>query len=170
MKVVGIDPGLNGGIAMWDGESLFLTEIPTVKAAKRGNEVTWSVLYDWFDMSFCGADHAYIEKVNAMPKTGAGQGKGQGVASAFKFGYVAGGLRSMIASRHIPCTLVPPNTWKQAIKVPKAKDGAVARADQLFPDYASMFRGPRGGLKDGPAEAALIAYYGYLQLTKEHAT
>jgi hypothetical protein len=38
---------------------------------------------------------------------------------------------------------------------------AVEKASELFPDHAYMFYGPRGGLIDGNAEAALIAYYGY---------
>lgn len=157
MRVAGIDPGLSGGIAVLDETSLMITEMPSIKAKKRGNALAIGQLYDWADICLDGCDHAFIEEVGAMP--------GQGISSMFKFGYIAGELRALVASYRVPVTMVAPVTWKKALRVPAAKDGAVARADQLFPAYASLFRGPRGGLLDGVAEAALIAYYGRLTLT-----
>lgn len=157
MEVVGVDPGLSGALASWNGESLYHIEVPTLKAASRGREVDWATLTFHVDLLFSQADHGFIERVMSRP--------GEGVSSAFKFGYVAGGLRAMLVTRGLPTTLVTPSKWKKALGIGAAKDAAVARATQLFPVYAPIFRGPRGGLKDGVAEAALIAYYGYCQLT-----
>ncbi len=39
---IGIDPGLTGAIAQWDGEYLTLLEIPTFKSKGRGREVDWT--------------------------------------------------------------------------------------------------------------------------------
>lgn len=156
MEIVGVDPGLNGACASWNGDRLFTVEVPTLKAASRGREVDWASLFSEVDILFHEADHIFIERVGSMP--------GQGVASTFKFGYVAGGFRGMFTAMGKPITLVTPQKWKKALSVGAAKDSAVARATQLFPTYAHLFRGPKGGLKDGVAEAALIAYYGHQEM------
>lgn len=156
MSILGIDPGLNGGLAWFDGKDLALFEIPTVKARARGNEVVWTALADTVKRIVegpYGVRAAWVERVSAMP--------GQGVASMFKFGYVAGGLHGLLAANRVPVNFVMPAMWKRALSVPAAKEGAVARACELFPKDAGSFRGPRGGWKDGLAEAALIAYYGF---------
>lgn len=157
MNVLGIDPGLSGALASWNGEELFTLEIPTMKAASRGREVDWADLVFNADLYFRGTiDHGFLERVNSRP--------GEGVSSAFKFGTVYGGLRVMLTTMGTPYTLVTPQKWKKALSLGNSKDAAVARASQLFPQYAHLFRGPKGGLKDGVAESALIAYYGYLEM------
>lgn len=156
MNVLGIDPGLSGALAMWDGASLALVEVPTVPGKTRGREVDWPALNQLWDEIFFYADHVYLERVSSRP--------GEGVASSFKFGTVFGGLRALAAAKLIPTTLVTPNVWKKHYGIMASKQGAVLRASELFPAHASSFRGPKGGLKDGVAEAALIALYGYNQL------
>lgn len=154
--IIGIDPGLDGGIAILEGpKALTVHDIPTLKERTRGREVDWAALsrlymqYDIFEI-----EHAFIEQVHSMPK--------QGVASSFKFGYVAGGLRGLVAAWGIPTTMVTPQRWKKGLKLARTKDAAVARASELWPKV--NFHGPKGGLRDGVAEAALIAYYGWKEL------
>lgn len=154
--VLGIDPGLSGALASWDGEELTLYEIPTVKSSGRGREVVWGELYQEWQAHFWSCDHVFLERVMSRP--------GEGVSSAFKFGLVFGGLRGIIAAMGIPLTLVTPGVWKKHYGIQASKSGAVRRASELFPAYARNFRGPKGGLKDGVAEAALIALYGYNKL------
>lgn len=153
MNVLGIDPGLSGALAMWNGSQLTLAEIPSQKATGRGREVNWSALNEIWDDQFFWADHVFLERIGTRP--------GEGVSSAFKFGLVFGGLRGLIAAKMLPLTLVTPTKWKKAYNLAAAKEAAVIRASELFPSHASAFRGPRGGLRDGVAEAALIAKYGY---------
>jgi crossover junction endodeoxyribonuclease RuvC len=133
--------------------------MPAMKARGRGREVNWNLLYHQWATRFWTAEHCFLENVHSMPQ--------EGVSSAFKFGLVIGGLRGIIASLGLPLTLVTPNVWKKYYGIQASKSGAVRRATELFPDNASEFVGPRGGLKDGPAEAALIARYGYDQLMRE---
>lgn len=154
--VLGIDPGLSGALASWDGEELVLYEIPTMKAQGRGREVAWSELYQEWQAHFWNCDHVFLERVMSR--------HGEGVSSAFKFGFVTGGFRGIIAAMELPVTLVTPGVWKKHYGIQASKLGAVRRASELFPSYARLFRGPKGGLKDGPAEAALIALYGYDKL------
>lgn len=151
--VLGIDPGLDGALALWDGETLVTMPMPAVKSTGRGREILWPVLNQQWDDKFFWAEHVFLERVGTRPK--------EGVSSAFKFGLVFGGLRGMIAAKMLPLTLVTPTKWKKSYSLPASKEAAVIRATELFPANAAEFRGPRGGLLDGIAEAALIAKYGY---------
>jgi hypothetical protein len=42
----------------------------------------------------------------------------------------------ILAARAVPLSLVPPASWKRALPVPKAKDGA--RASQFLPGCAGQ--------------------------------
>jgi len=157
MKVLGIDPGLDGALALYEGGNVVsILAIPAIKSTGRGREVAWDVLvFNWTAM-FPKIDHVFIEKQGVRPGTGA--------SAYFKAGVVYGGLIGIIVSRRLPYTLVTPTVWKKHYSLPAAKEAAVIRASQLFPTNAGSFYGPKGGLRDGNAEAALIAYYGYAKL------
>ena len=159
MNVLGIDPGLSGALAMYNECGLQdIYEIPTAKSTGRGREVLWSKLNQEWDDRFLLAEHVFLERVMSRP--------GEGVSSAFKFGLVFGGLRGMIAAKLIPITLVTPSVWMKEMEVGRgSKEASVIRAEQLFPSHASQFRGPKGGKRDGAAEASLIAKYGFDKLT-----
>lgn len=144
---------------MWNGSELRMLEVPTLKSSGRGREVNWALLNDRWDDLFFWADQAFLERVMSRPE--------EGVSSAFKFGTVFGGMRGMLAAKATPTTLVTPTVWKKYFGLSASKDAAVLRASELFPAYAELFYGPKGGKKDGTAEAALIARYGYDKLTKE---
>lgn len=163
VKVLGIDPGLFGALALYDEDGLHdVLDIPIQKASGRGNEVNWPVLNQQWDDLFFWTDHVFLERVASRP--------GEGVSSAFKFGTVFGGLRGLCAAKLLPLTLVTPNVWKKSYGIQASKSGAVRRASELFPEQAQQFHGPRGGLRDGPAEAALIARYGFYQLVNGENT
>ena len=134
-------------------------EIPTAKATGRGREVLWTQLNrDWSE-KFFWADHVFLERVMSRP--------GEGISSAFKFGLVFGGLRGMIAVKLLPLTLVTPAVWMKEMGVGRgSKEASIIRATELFPANAKECRGPKGGKKDGVAEAALIALYGARILTR----
>ncbi len=159
MNVLGIDPGLDGALAMYNEKGLQdILEIPSAKSTGRGREVLWSNLNQQWDALFFWADHAFLERVNARPQDGG--------SSAFKFGSTYGGLRGMLVAKLIPYTLVTPMVWMKVMGVGLgSKEASCLRAEQLFPGV--NFRGPRGGKKDGVAEAALISKYGFDKLTKE---
>jgi crossover junction endodeoxyribonuclease RuvC len=155
MIVLGIDPGLSGAIALIDTDldHVEVEDIPTFKLTRNGkvkNEIDISSLARSIDAwNNYNIDHCFIEAVGAMP--------GQGVSSVFSFGKTFGILLGIVAANFIPTTLVTPQTWKRALKVPADKDGARARASQIDP-YAAVY----WPLKkhDGRAEAFLIAHYG----------
>ena len=67
------------------------------------------------------------------------------------------------AALGIATTQVKPAAWKKSLRIPADKRAAVARATQLLPTLGGLFKGPRGGVFDGRAEAALIALYGAME-------
>lgn len=148
--ILGVDPGLNGALAFLDLQNgkLTIIDMPTIEAGVKSKRVVnEAAIADLIDPS--SADHAYVEKVGAMP--------GNGAVSMFGFGVSYGLVRGVIAANFIPVTLVPPQTWKRVLGVPAAKEGARARASQLLPAFSHLWPLAK---HDGRAEAALLAYYG----------
>lgn len=165
IQVTGIDPGLDGAIALYDGDYLSVVDIkPYTEAAPnkgRGRVVNWGLLSYDISPNLSRAEAIFIEQVGSMP--------GQGVASMFKFGYICGGLRGIVAaSSSAPCYMVTPQKWKKYYELGADKLDAYQVASNLFPEYHDeFFVTPKGRIKDGAVEAALIAKYGYDILREE---
>jgi crossover junction endodeoxyribonuclease RuvC len=157
MILAGIDPGLSGAVAFLDAASgavIDIVDMPVLalsRAGKNKREVDAHALARLIGAHRPG--HTFIELVGAMP--------GQGVSSVFAFGKSFGIALGVIAALDVPYTLVAPVTWKRALGVPAAKDGARARASQLMPGAVHHWPLVK---HDGRAEAALIAYYGLRSL------
>ena len=155
--IVGIDPGLSGALFFLDlnrlsaGEAVDLPVHLLMRGGKKKREVDVSGLIEI--LAGRRLEHVFLEQVSAMP--------GQGVSSVFAFGKTYGVILGVVAAHAIPLTLVAPAVWKRALGVPKAKDGARARASQLLPEAAAQWRLKK---HDGRAEAALIALYGARQI------
>lgn len=140
--VLGIDPGITGGLAwLYPDGTVTTCDIPVA-----GGEVD----VDSVARMIQGATptFAMIERAAAMPK--------QGVSSTFKFGAAYGALRAAVAVCQIPQHLVAPTVWKRHFKLSSDKEEARALAIRLWPGSGQFAR-----KKDhGRAEAALIARYG----------
>jgi len=152
MKILGIDPGLNGAIAVYDTETgeISVEDMPTVEVQRGGKakrEVNPQLLSQVIAKAY--ARKAVLERVGAMP--------GQGVTSVFSFGRSVGLVEGILASFDIPTSIVPPMVWQKSLSVRGGKDGSRERAMQLFPAQADLFGRKKD---DGRADAALIAYYG----------
>ena len=150
-KIIGIDVGLNGAIAMMRGETLTgIVDMPTVRLDRNGKtkrQISIPELIAILDEF--KPEEAFIEKVFAMA--------GQGVTSVFSFGRSLGAIEGVIAARSIKATLITPQTWQKSMGVSGGKDGARARAMELFPHNVDYFRLKK---HDGRADAALIAAWG----------
>ena len=148
---LGIDCGLDGALAAFNpikGE-LRIIPMPTAQVLRNGKqkrEVSAPLVAA--AIRSIEPDVAMVERVNAMPR--------QGVSSVFSFGRSAGIIEGALAGCLIPYTLVTPQTWQKALRVRDGKDGARARAAELFPAYAHEFARKN---TDGAADAALISYY-----------
>lgn len=153
MDIIGIDPGLTGAIARFNGETLVVEDIPIVEATK-GTDINYDGLRDIMNLMFAGADHAYIEQVGAMPK--------QGVSSTFKFGKGFGAVIMAVVFLEIPRTMVSAVKWKLELGLNADKEKSRKRALELFPKYAHMFARKKD---NGRAEASLLAWFGYRMQT-----
>lgn len=147
-RIVGIDPGAKGAIALIEGETLQIVDMPTskegAKPKDRVDPAALALILRCFNPS-----HVWVERVGAMP--------GNGVSSMFNFGTAYGYARGIPVALGFPTTLIGPAQWKSAMRVPASKDAARARASQLLPKHASLWPLVK---HDGRAEAALIALYG----------
>jgi crossover junction endodeoxyribonuclease RuvC len=165
MFIVGIDPGLKGGIAFYTPTSLLAHRTPTVEVpyVKKGKKKTR------FDMDLQGCrvlldrsdiTHVFLEKVSAMP--------GQGVTGMFRFGQNLGQWQGIIVGLGLDYTLVTPQVWKRQAGLIQANKGdSVVLAKQIWPGRDDLFKYKTAD--EGRAEAALIAKYGWQYLNEEAA-
>jgi crossover junction endodeoxyribonuclease RuvC len=97
-------------------------------------------------------DLAIVERVASMP--------GQGVSSTFKFGAAHGAVLGVLAALQIPTHLVSPTVWKRHFRLDRDKEKSRALALRVFAKLPEHFARKRD---HGPAEAALLALYGFQQ-------
>ena len=143
--ILGIDPGLDGGLAIIDGSSIELLE--TIPTQTKGGFIKRQVdaqklsnILRVYPYLVC-----YLEGVASRP--------GQGVASVFSFGDTYGAIRGVLGALNIPVYTVSPSKWKKALEVSSKEDSLKASKD-LFPSV--QFKKKDHNI----AEALLIAYYG----------
>lgn len=152
MRILGIDPGASGALAVVeDGELVELIDMP-VMHVKRGSREVREVNANWLGLALAQLqpiDAALLEQVGAMP--------GQGVSSMFAFGRAVGVVEGVLGALQIPYRKVPPQEWQRAMRVRGGKDGARERAMRLYPNRAAEFVRKKD---DGRADASLIAGYG----------
>ncbi len=154
MRVLGIDPGLSGAMAIVDTKLpalVIVADIPVTHTAhgkgKRANINLWA-MRNWLLLG-APIDLAILEKVGAMP--------GQGVTSMFRFGQAAGLCQGLLAGLNIKLVLVPPRKWKTEMGVGREKDQARQIITDMYPTFADAFRRKKDIDR---AEAALMAVYG----------
>ena len=153
MRVLGVDPGIGGGLAIvitnGDGTAQLVAaiDIPITGAGAK-ERVDALALCAWIEHH--QPQHAYIERAQAMPK--------QGASSGFKYGRATGAIEAVITCLEIPMTVVEPPAWKKFHHLHgKDKEGGRQRALQLFPAAHAMLARKKD---HGRAELALIALYG----------
>lgn len=178
MKIIGIDPGLDGGICiMIDGTIVNCIQMPveietTNKKLKSGKLKTQRHIdaYKFADIIFAHKDAAiYMEKVNPF----AGQGSVQSTRMAIGIGRLEGVLIGM----GFKYTYITPGSWQKEIwqerdrvmreiQDKRTKQGntdtkktSLNAAQRLFPTVNFIPKGKRTP-HDGLFDAALIAEYG----------
>ena len=147
MSVWGIDPGLNGAIALFDmmDGHLEVHDMPVMEINKK-RQVNPQLLTNILEQHDAPV---FIEHVGARP--------GQGVSSMFNFGKSYGICLGVSAGLKLSTTTVTPVMWQRKLKVEKGKDANRLRATQTFPNFSNLFARKKD---DGRADAALIAYWG----------
>jgi len=146
MKIIGIDPGVTGALAVINkGEVEALHDMPTMAGTKNKKQVNGYELCRLIEIN--KPDLVMIEKVHAMP--------GQGVSSMFNFGKSAGIIEGVCAGLGVPIEFVTPQSWKKKFSlIGKDKDSARTLAIQKHPFIAEHL----SRKKDiGRADAIFIA-------------
>jgi crossover junction endodeoxyribonuclease RuvC len=150
MKILGVDGGIRGGLAVIDivdgvaPQLLDAVDVPTTGVGAKERVDALSVR-TWIETH--RPDHAVIERAQAMPK--------QGASSGFKYGRAVGALEAAIACCEIPLTIIEPTAWKKFHGLRGSeKESSRQRALQLFPAAHALLARKKD---HGRAEAALIA-------------
>ncbi len=151
--VLGIDPGLRGGLALVRGNRLLqVMDMPVMEVLgkKRVNVHAIQQLFHALHGQYGPALRCTIEKSQAAP--------GQSGSAAFSYGRGYGELTASLIACQIPYTEVSPQTWRRNVGLMRGTDkkASIAKAIELFPSAVDRFTAS----KDGRAEAALIAMSG----------
>ena len=156
-SVLAIDPGLSGAMAIYNGNALYVYDLPITREKKKTrldldafSDRAMEVNHHFICV------HALIEKVGSMPM--------QGLGSAFNFGFTTGAIHGVLAANGFTIHTATPAQWKFGVglnAVPgqdlKARKAASrAKAGELFPEHAHLFARVKD---DGRAEAALMAWW-----------
>ncbi len=142
MRIIGIDPGKNGGIAVFDGGNIDCGKTPATTAD------FWHYLAG-LDPAVC-----FVEKVHSTPQ--------MGVSSAFTFGKSVGIIEAVVIAAGLRLVYVSPQKWQKELGlISKArglgkgdtekKNRNKARAQELFPELE---------VTHAVADALLICEYG----------
>jgi crossover junction endodeoxyribonuclease RuvC len=152
VKVLGVDPGIRGGLAVVeiiDGAAPQLVDaidIPTT-GTKARERVDASAIKEFVEQH--KPVRAAIERAQAMPR--------QGVSSSFKYGRSVGSIEAVLTCCELPVDIIEPSAWKRFWKLPgKNKENSRQKALQQFPAAHEMLARKRD---HGRSEASLIALY-----------
>ena len=160
--VLGIDPGLEGGVAVYSAERkklIFAMDMPiktTFKGRKKRREYDIAKLGAMIADAMAEYDICalVVEHIHSSPQ--------MGVTSAFSFGEGFGIIRALCESLHPTVHYVSPAKWKARMILTSNKKTSVQAAGERFgisPWFTRIS-------KDGPAEAAFIALYGATDLVE----
>ena len=169
---IGIDNGLMGAIVTINEEFQLISydDTPIINMGAKGkakNEFATAemgrIIRHTVETKFKPGNEvmAWIEQAQAMPK--------QGLSSTFKTGRGFGLWEGICIGLGIKYDIVHAKTWTKIMlhDVPRGEPKArsMAKCQRLFPDLP--LKKPRGHMLtlDGRSDAALLAYYGMLQMT-----
>ncbi len=146
--VAGIDPGLQGAIALFEPATgwLEVTDMP-IYARNGRNVVNGHAVADI--LTSCAVRFAVIEEPGVRP--------GQDVGRQARFHRGSGVIEGVVAAKCIPFKFVAASKWKAVVGLKGiGKDGSRDLASRLFPTYSGQFARKKD---DGRAESAILAAY-----------
>lgn len=151
MTIIGIDPGLDGGLAAIAADGIQLSTMPVFDAGKR-RYIDEPRVMNWLIDHAIRNARVFIESVHAMPH--------QGVVSTFTFGTGWGQVRGICAGLGISYELVRPQEWQRVMLAGQPEGSEYLVASRLWPH--AEWRASERSKKphDGLVDAALIAEYG----------
>ena len=130
MQIIGIDPGLSGGIAILeDNKVKMLFDMPVMSDGKKNKRQLNSALLAQLirdNIKNVEDTAIVVEQVNAMP--------GQGVTSMFNFGQTFGAIKGICAALELPIFFVRPAKWKKHFElINSSKDASRTKVIEMYP-------------------------------------
>ena len=165
MKVIGIDPGLSGAIAILeDKKVLSLYDMPVMAEGKKNKrQLNSALLVSLIKENTVNQEEVavVVEQVNAMP--------GQGVTSMFNFGQTFGALKGICAALELPIFFVRPSKWKKHFElINSSKDASRTKVIEMYPKLSNQLSKKKDVNK---SDAILIArFFSDTKLIEENKT
>ena len=133
MRIIGIDPGLSGGIAILDDLKIFdIYDMPIMSEGKKNkNQLNSAQLVNIIKKNIIsnGDTFLIVEQVSAMP--------GQGVTSMFNFGQTFGSIKGICAALNLPIFFVRPAKWKKHFDlINSSKDASRTKVIEMYPSIS----------------------------------
>ena len=155
MKIIGIDPGLSGAIAILENSKVLnIFDMPVMSEGKKNKrQLNSALLVRLIKDNILDAEEVVVvvEQVNAMP--------GQGVTSMFNFGQTFGAIKGICASLELPIFFVRPSKWKKHFElINSSKDSSRTKVIEMYPALSSQLAKKKDVNK---SDAILIARYYY---------
>ena len=153
MRIIGIDPGLSGAIAILEDNKIKeLFDMPVMPDGKKNKRQLNSALLVKLikdNIEDLEKTVMVVEQVNAMP--------GQGVTSMFNFGQTFGAIKGICAALGLPIFLVRPAKWKKHFElINSSKDASRTKAIEMYPSASEQLSKKKDVNK---SDAILIARY-----------
>ena len=153
MKIIGIDPGLSGAIAVLDNNKVLnIFDIPEMSEGKKNKrQLNSALLVNLLKENINKEEEVavVVEQVNAMP--------GQGVTSMFNFGQTFGAIKGICAALELPIFFVRPSKWKKHYElINSSKDASRTKAIEMYPSLSNQLAKKKDVNK---SDAILIARY-----------
>ena len=153
MIIIGIDPGVSGGISILENKKVIeIFDMPTmIDGKKNKRQVNGSQVANIIKegLNFNKEVVVVVEHVNAMP--------GQGVTSMFNFGQSFGVIKGVCSALSLPIYFIRPTKWKKHFNLIKTnKDASRTKVIEIYPEISSKLSKKKDSNK---ADAILIARY-----------
>ena len=153
MKIIGIDPGLSGAIAvMHDKKVINMYDMPVMAEGKKNKrQLNSSQLVNIIKDNINEDEETIVvvEQVNAMP--------GQGVTSMFNFGQTFGAIKGVCAALKLPIFFVRPSKWKKHFElINSSKDASRTKVIEMYPTLSGQLAKKRDVNR---SDAVLIAKF-----------
>ena len=153
MKIIGIDPGLSGAIAVLENNKVLnMFDMPVMSEGKKNKrQLNSALLVNLLKQNIHNSEEVAIivEQVNAMP--------GQGVTSMFNFGQTFGAIKGICAALELPIFFVRPSKWKKHFELINAsKDSSRTKAIEMYPKLSDQLTKKKDVNK---SDAILIARF-----------
>ena len=153
MKIIGIDPGLSGAIAILeDKKVLKIFDMPVMTDGKKNKKQLNSAhLVNLIKENTESNEEVavVVEQVNAMP--------GQGVTSMFNFGQTFGAIKGICAALNLSIFFVRPSKWKKHFElINSSKDSSRTKVIEMYPSISNQLTKKKDVNK---SDAILIARF-----------